>query len=58
MQNLIKSILFKSRKQIHMDKRSHSLHYYEIKLIKNISSSEQGRPSLQKKILKLSSGIK
>ena len=29
-------------------KGSHSLHSYLIKLIKNISGSEQGRPSLQK----------
>jgi len=32
-------------------KDSHSLHYHQIKLIKSISSSEQGRQSLQKKIV-------
>jgi len=46
MQNLIKSILFKSRKQIYMGKRP--FHCYQIKLIKNISGSKQDCLSLQK----------
>jgi len=29
-------------------KGSHSFYYYQIKLIENISGSEQGHPSLQK----------
>ena len=33
-----------------MVKSSHSLHYYQIRLIKNIFGSKQGRQSLQKKV--------
>ena len=57
MWNLIKSILFKSRKQIHLDKMVIFVSLLPNKLIKNIYSSKQGRPNLQKK-LKLSSVIK
>jgi len=46
---LIKIILFNKYKGAYVGKGSHSLHYYQIKLIKNISGSEQGGQSLQKK---------
>jgi len=36
----------------------YSLHYYQIKLIKNISGLEQGRQSLQKKFCKIKGKIK
>jgi len=48
MWNLMESILFKPRTQIHVGKELHLLHYYQIKIIKNISDLEQGHQILQK----------